>query len=191
VGGRRFPRSFFARSALEVAPELLGHRLVRRTTDGRRLEARIVEVEAYEPDDPASHAFRGPSARNASMFGRPGSLYVYLIYGLHHCINVVTGPTGVGSAVLLRAASPLRGLVGPEVCRGPGKLAQALEVDRSLDGADLVTGSLVWLLRDDLDPIEIAVGPRVGITAGAERPWRFWIDGDPSVSRPTSARSPR
>jgi len=194
----RSPRRTFARPATEVAPELLGQVLARRLSDGRVLRARIVETEAYEQDDPASHAYRGRTSRVRVMFGPPGHLYVYFTYGMHHCMNVVTGPKGTGSAVLLRAAQPLEGMDRMSVrrgtdrildlCRGPGRFAQAFEVDRSLDGADLVRGSEIWIERDPKAvPANIHNGPRVGIRVGTDRPWRFWIDGPwVSLSRPAA-----
>jgi DNA-3-methyladenine glycosylase len=199
----RLPRRSFARPATEVAPELLGHVLARRLPGGGVLRARIVETEAYEQDDPASHAYRGPTSRVRVMFGPPGHLYVYFTYGMHHCMNVVTGPDGTGSAVLLRAAEPLEGMDHMSIrrstdrvrdlCRGPARLAQAFDVDRSLDGADLVRGSEIWIERD---PAAVAAtircGPRVGIRVGIDLPWRFWIDGPwVSVSRRTAVPSPR
>ena len=129
---------------------MLGRILIRRLGSGVRLAARIVETEAYEPHDPASHAYRGRTARNAVMFGTPGHLYVYFTYGMHHCMNAVTGPTDVGMAVLIRAAEPIEGVAemralrGREpmrdLCSGPAKLCQAFGVDRALNGTDLVRG---------------------------------------------------
>ncbi|MHB1854463.1 MAG: DNA-3-methyladenine glycosylase, partial [Acidimicrobiales bacterium] len=145
VRGRRLPRSFYARDVLEVAPELLNKVLVCGNRAGR-----IVEVEAYRGgEDPASHAYKGPTARNASMFGPPGRLYVYFTYGMHWCANVVCMPEGTAQAILLRALSPLAGLEemraarpaarrDRDLCRGPARLCQALGIDRSYDGADLV-----------------------------------------------------
>jgi DNA-3-methyladenine glycosylase len=192
-------RRSFARPATEVAPELLGQILARRLSDGCVLRARIVETEAYEQDDPASHAYRGRrTPRVRAMFGPPGHLYVYFTYGMHHCMNVVAGPTGTGSAVLLRAAQPLEGMDRMSVrrgtdrivdlCRGPGRFAQAFEVDRSLDGADLVRGSEIWIERGPRAASAIVrSGPRVGIRVGTDRPWRFWIDGPwVSLSRPAA-----
>ena len=191
---RRLPRSFFARPSPEVGPDLLGRILVRKVADGRLLTARIVEAEAYQEDDPASHSFRGRTNRTEVMFGPPGHAYVYFTYGMHHCMNVVTGSTGEGSAVLLRAAEPLEGLeemarrrgtTDPRaLCSGPGRLCQALGIDRAENGLDLVRGRLLWLLEGaPVAPSTISVGPRVGITSGTERPWRFSVQGDRFVSR--------
>ena len=190
--GARLPRNFYARPALQVAPDLLGMVLVRRSPSGARVAARIVETEVYRPDDEASHSFRGPTARNATMFGPPGHLYVYFTYGMHHCANVVTG-TGEGSAVLLRSAEPLEGhsvmrrrrggRSELELCRGPAKLTQAFGLTRKQDGVDL-TGDTIRIERGASVPRRaIARGPRVGISSGRERPWRFWIEGDLYVSR--------
>jgi len=167
---------------------------VRKVGDGTLLTARIVEAEAYQEDDPASHSFRGRTHRTEVMFGPPGHAYVYFTYGMHHCMNVVTGSTGEGSAVLLRAAEPLEGLEemarrrgtnDPRaLCSGPGRLCQALGIDRAENGLDLVRGRLLWLLEGaPVAPSTISVGPRVGITSGTERPWRFSVQGDRFVSR--------
>lgn len=191
---RRMPRSFFARPSPEVGPDLLGRILVRRVGDGTLLTARIVEAEAYQEDDPASHSFRGRTNRTEVMFGPPGHAYVYFTYGMHHCMNVVTGSTGEGSAVLLRAAEPLEGLeemarrrgtTDPRaLCSGPGRLCQALGIDRAENGLDLVHGRRLWLLEGaPVTPSKISVGSRVGITSGTERPWRFSVQGDRFVSR--------
>ncbi len=188
---QRLSRSFYARAAHEVAPDLLGQVLVRVFPDGSRASVRIVEVEAYGPDDPASHAFRGETPRNAVMFGPPGHLYVYFTYGMHHCMNVVTGGTAEGSAVLLRAAEPLEGEeemvlrrgreVPLDLCSGPGRLAQALAVDRRDDGIDLVAGDGLWLEASPrAEPV--AVGNRVGVHETSRR-WRYWLEGSPFVSR--------
>jgi DNA-3-methyladenine glycosylase len=173
--------------------------LVRRLPDGRALAARIVETEAYQEDDPASHSFRGPTERTRVMFGPPGHLYVYFTYGMHFCMNVVTGRTHEGSAVLLRAAEPLDGLDAMRerrgvddvhlLCSGPGRLCQALEVTRADDGLDLVRGSPMWLLEGaPVPPREVAVTTRVGIRLGVARRWRFAVRGDPFVSRGRPAR---
>jgi DNA-3-methyladenine glycosylase len=191
---RRLPRSFFTRPSAEVGPDLLGRILVRRLGDRTLLTVRIVEAEAYQEDDPASHSYRGRTSRTEVMFGPPGHAYVYFTYGMHHCINVVTGSTGEGSAVLLRAAEPLEGLEemarrrgtnDPRaLCSGPGRLCQALGIDRAENGVDLVRGRELWLLEGTAaPPSSISVGSRVGITSGIERPWRFFVRGDRFVSR--------
>jgi DNA-3-methyladenine glycosylase len=191
---RRLPRSFFTRPSPEVGPDLLGRILARRVGDGTLLTARIVEAEAYQEDDPASHSFRGRTNRTEVMFGPPGHAYVYFTYGMHHCMNVVTGSTGEGSAVLLRAAEPLEGLEemarrrgtnDPRaLCSGPGRLCQALGIDRAENGLDLVRGRQLWLLEGaPVIPTKISFGSRVGITSGTERPWRFSVRGDRFVSR--------
>ena len=186
-------RNFYARSALEVAPDLLNKVLV--AADGRA--GRIVEVEAYRgEDDPGSHGFRGPTKRNATMFGAPGHLYVYFTYGMHWCANVVAETDGVAAAVLLRALTPLEGLEamyaarGPaarterDLCSGPAKLTQALGIDGALDGADLVSGDRgVTIVDDDQPPPTPAVTTRIGLTNGAELPWRFHIEGTADISR--------
>jgi DNA-3-methyladenine glycosylase len=179
---------------VEVAPDLLGRTLVRVLPGGERLSARIVEVEAYREDDPASHSYRGRTGRTEIMFGPPGRLYVYFTYGMHFCMNVVTGADGEGSAVLLRAAEPLegldamaanRGLADPRLlCAGPGRLCQAMAVGRAENGADLVRGGDVRIERGLAVPAEeIASGPRVGITVATEQPWRFVAAGSPFLSR--------
>ena len=157
-----------------------------------------MEVEAYcGEEDPGSHAFRGRTARNATMFGRGGHLYVYFTYGMHWCANAVCGEEGVASAVLLRAAAPLRGLdemraARPRArrdrdrCSGPAKLCQALGLDRSHDGADLVSGDQGVSIVDDAVPPPAVPGNsvRIGLTAGADARWRWFVPGDPNLSRP-------
>lgn len=179
---------FFAALAVpapEAAPALLGAVI----GDGE-VAVRIVEVEAYGgPDDPASHAYRGLSARNAAMFGPPGSVYTYLSYGMHICINVVCGQDGVGAAVLLRAGEVVSGHEAAlrrrggqkDLARGPGRLGQVLGASLGDSGADLRTGRL--RLVPPGVPADVACGPRVGISRAMERPWRFWIPDDPFVSR--------
>jgi DNA-3-methyladenine glycosylase len=195
----RLPRTFFARAAPAVAPDLLGHVLARRLADGTLLTARIVETEAYEPDDPASHSFRGETPRNAVMFGPPGRLYVYFTYGMHFCMNVVTAREGVGSAVLLRASEPLEGIermasnrgrtAVHELCSGPARWCQAFAVDRALNGEDLVAGSSMWIEYREAVASFVS-GPRVGVREGTDRDWRFSIKDDPFVSkRRPAARS--
>ena len=191
---RRLPRSFYERPAVTVAPALLGRTLVCRAPDGTRLAGRIVETEAYEPGDPASHSFRGMTMRNAVMFGAAGHLYVYFTYGNHWMMNVVTRGESEGSAVLLRALEPLAGLAtmarargrdrALDLCSGPGKLAQALWVGRSLDGADLVRGHDVWIEAGTPPPPSgVATSVRVGIRFGLEHRWRYFVRADPFVSK--------
>ena len=185
---------WFGRDALEVAPELL-HKVITVVDGGALRSARIVEVEAYAEGDAASHAFRGPTQRNAVMFGPPGRLYVYFTYGMHWCANVVTGPSGSGQAVLLRAAEPLAGTAlmtvarkgAPErdLCRGPARLAQALGIDRGDDGRRLGAPGLrrIRIVDDGVPPPSTpAVGPRVGITKAAAHPWRWWVGDSAWVS---------
>lgn len=196
----RLPRSFYARSALRVAPELLGRVLVRRLADGTRLAARLVETEAYLPDDPASHAFRGPTRRNEVMFGPPGRLYVYFTYGNHWMMNAVTGRAGEGTAVLLRAAEPLQGLEvmagyrgrdhPRDLCSGPGKLAKAFGISGVQNGHDLVVGSDLYVLEGrPVTRSHVSRTTRVGVTRGAERRWRFIVTEDPFVSRARPSRA--
>jgi DNA-3-methyladenine glycosylase len=172
------PTSFFARSALEVAPELLNKVLVAGPCRGR-----ICEVEAYTADDPASHSFGGRTARNAAMFGPPGTWYVYLIYGMHLCLNVVTADHGVGEAVLLRGVIPLdgvdvmqrrRGRSGSRsLTDGPAKLCQAFAVERSLSGSSAIEGD-VFIIDDGVAPPAVPTRTtRIGITKGTDRPWRY------------------
>jgi DNA-3-methyladenine glycosylase len=167
---------------------------VRRLADGTRLSGRIVETEAYEPGDPASHGFRRRTAFNDTMYGPPGRLYVYFTYGHHWMMNAVTRVDGEPSAVLLRAVEPVegadhmaanRGRDGlTDLCSGPGKLTQALEVDRSLDAADLVRGPDVWIEAGPiLEPGAIGAGIRVGVSDGLDREWRFVERESPFVSR--------
>ena len=181
------PREFFARSVHEVAPELIGVTLL---VDG--VGGRIVEVEAYDQEDPASHGFRGPTPRNAAMFGPPGHAYVYRSYGIHWCLNFVCADVAVADAVLLRALEPTHGVevmrgrrgVGDDrlLCAGPGRLCQALGVTRDHDGRALDEPPFEVRARET-EP-EIAVGPRVGITKAAERPWRYGLAASRFLSRP-------
>jgi DNA-3-methyladenine glycosylase len=189
------PQSFYLRDPVVVAPELLNKLLVVGERSGR-----IVEVEAYCGSiDPGSHAFRGPTPRNAVMFGPGGGLYVYRSYGIHWCANVVCGPEGVGEAVLIRALAPVSGVAGMraartqgqihplaerDLCRGPGRLCQALGITVAYNGADLVTGDRGVRVMDDgvAPPAQPGVSVRVGLSKGAEFPWRFFVTGDRHVS---------
>ena len=179
-------RRFYDRDPLSVAPDLIGRLLVSDLPAGR-VTGRIVEVEAYCGfADPASHAYRGVTRRNAVMFGPPGHLYVYFSYGMHHCANVVCEPAGSPGAVLLRAVEPHAGLalmasrrggVAPRaLCRGPGRLAQAFGIDLALDGADLVTGPVgIWGPARRSGPV--AASRRIGISKATEQLWRFFEPG--------------
>ena len=222
------PRNFFARPSVEVAPDLLGCVLEHETADGL-VAVELTEVEAYAGrSDPASHAYRGKTARNAVMFGPPGHAYVYFTYGMHFCVNMVClGEEGSASAVLLRAGRIIAGeglararrtrgatAIAPrDLARGPARLCQALAINRSQDGADVVSaGSPLRMLSGAGSPARSAVpalgngtlilpatprrivtGPRVGVSSAAEIPWRFWYDGDPTVSvyRPHVPRRPK
>lgn len=189
----RARREFFARSARIVARDLIGCFLV-HDLDGERLVGRIVEVEAYESrGDAASHSARGPTPRNASMFGPPGHAYVYLSYGVHHCFNVVTAEEGVGEAVLIRALEPLCGLesmrarrggvADRDLCRGPGRMARALGFELEHDGVDLVRGSIGVHVPTGRSRPRIDRGPRIGITKSIDLPLRFVERGSRHASR--------
>lgn len=178
-------RSFYDRPAEVVAPELLGMLLVRRLKGEDRI-GRIVETEAYlGSHDLAAHSSKGRTARTEAMFGEPGHAYVYLIYGMYNCLNVVTGPGDNPSAVLIRALEPISGVEG--TTNGPGRLCRALEIDRSLYGHDLLGGELYIAHPDDpQEPFEIAEGPRIGVDYSgdwARKPYRFTIAGNPFLSR--------
>lgn len=182
---RRLPVAFFRRPALEVAPDLLGRTLCRRRDRRDLIRGRIVEVEVYDgPDDRASHAYRGMTPRNRPMFSRGGIAYVYFVYGMHHCLNVVTGETGYPAAILIRAAEISR---GSRLASGPGRLCRAFAIDRSLDGVSL-SGRVLWLEEGrPVPPDRIAVTPRVGVDyAGewADRPYRFLDSWSSAVSGP-------
>jgi len=197
------PREFFARLSVPVAPDLLGCVLEHHTEAGL-VAVELTEVEAYAgASDPASHAYRGKTARNAVMFGPPGHAYVYFTYGMHFCVNLVCLGNGSASAVLLRAGRIIEGeelarsrrtrgttkIPFRDLARGPARLCQALDIDRSLDGADVcVPESPLRMRWPDASTTARSVdrkvlsGPRVGISAAAEVPWRFWVEGDPTVS---------
>jgi DNA-3-methyladenine glycosylase len=178
---------FFARSVHDVAPDLIGATLL---VDG--VGGRIVEVEAYDHEDPASHGFRGRTARNASMFGPPGRAYVYRSYGIHWCLNLVCEEEGVANAVLLRALEPTHGLDAMRarrgldderlLCSGPGRLCRALGVTRAHDGLALDRPPFGLLERDG--HVEIVRGPRIGLTRAADLPWRYAEAGSRFLSRP-------
>jgi DNA-3-methyladenine glycosylase len=170
----------------EVAPELIGVTLLVNGVGGR-----IVEVEAYDHEDPASHGYGGRTRRNASMFGPPGHAYVYRSYGIHWCLNLVCDDEGIANAVLLRALEPTHGLAEMRarremddprlLCSGPGRLCQALGVTREHDG--LALDRPPFDLRAREEPVEIVTGPRIGITRAAELPWRYTEAGSRYLSR--------
>jgi DNA-3-methyladenine glycosylase len=201
-------RSFFDRPVLDVARDLLGRVLVRDTPQGP-IELRLTEVEAYAgQQDPGSHAYRGRTDRNAVMFGEPGHAYVYFTYGMWHCLNLVCGPYGTASAVLLRAGEVVSGAElartrrptarrDTELAKGPARLATALGVDRALDGCDVCpppgagTAPFRVLAGEPVAADRIRSGPRTGVSGeGAVHPWRYWIADEPTVS-PYRAHAPR
>jgi len=186
--GRRLPRSFYARKTVSVARELLGKVLVYDGPAGRRA-ARIVEVEAYlGARDPASHAYRGPTPRTAPMFGPPGRSYVYFVYGMYHCLNVVTESDGVAGAVLLRGAEPLAGFEGfsPRALAGPGKLARAFGLTTKHTNLDLVRSALSIRNARPVPSPRVVRSVRVGLNdhATTNKPWRLYARGSFGVSRP-------
>jgi DNA-3-methyladenine glycosylase len=201
VTGRVAARAFFNRPAVAVAPDLLGCVVEHETADGL-VGVRLTEVEAYSGDvDPASHAYRGQTPRNAVMFGEPGHLYVYFTYGMHFCANVVCEGVGMASAVLLRAGEVVEGAelatyrrggtVSRDLARGPARLTIALGIGRDDNGLDVCNpGSGVRLRRVRATARPLLAGPRVGVSAGAQTPWRFWLDGEPTVS-PYRAHVPK
>jgi DNA-3-methyladenine glycosylase len=185
---------------LDVAPRMLGA-VLRHTTGEGTVAVRITEVEAYDGQgDPGSHAFNGRTRRNQVMFGPPGHLYVYFTYGMHHCCNVVVGPEGAASAVLLRGGEVVEGLdvarsrrprsTDRDLARGPARLCQALALDLGQDGADLTAGP-VTLTPAAKPSRKVSTGPRVGLRLAADRPWRFWLTGERTVStyRPAVPRT--
>jgi DNA-3-methyladenine glycosylase len=195
------PRAFFARHAVEVAPDLLGCVIEHQTPAGLVAVA-LTEVEAYAGEtDPASHAYRGKTRRNAVMFGPPGHAYVYFTYGMHFCVNLVCLGEHSVSAVLLRAGQVIAGAdlarsrrsgrgvnhaVGArDLARGPARLCQALAIDRDLDGADACAPGSPLRVLPPATPVrsaQVISGPRVGVSAAAQVPWRFWLEGEPTVS---------
>jgi DNA-3-methyladenine glycosylase len=199
------PREFLDRPVLDIAPDLLGRVLVRETDDGP-IGLRLTEVEAYDgPNDPGSHAYRGRTARNDVMFGPPGHVYVYFTYGMWHCMNLVCGPVGRASAVLLRAGEIIEGAElarerrlsarnDKELAKGPARLATALGVDRSLNGADACApdgGPFRLLSGTPVPPDQVRNGPRTGVAGdGGVHSWRFWVTNDPTVS-PYRAHVPK
>jgi len=181
-------RDFYRRPTLEVARDLLGKTLIREFESGERLVGEIVEVEAYDgPEDRACHSAHGRTARTEVVFGPAGYAYVYLVYGLHHCLNIVTEKPG--AAVLIRALKPFFIKLTTEevgITSGPGKLCRWMRIDRSLNGWDLTRGEQLWLEEGSGERLEIASSPRIGISYAGEwaaKPWRLYLKGSPFVSR--------
>jgi DNA-3-methyladenine glycosylase len=182
-----------AQSSVEVAQRLLGSWLVREQ-DGELMVGSIVETEAYDRTDAASHSFKGKTPRTEVLFGPSGQAYVYFTYGMHYCMNVVTGKEGEGSAVLIRALEPIQGLErmrrnrphvsDQQLLNGPAKLCQALHINRQQNGHDLQKPPLQLVLQSPLPPTKIVQTTRVGITRDTHRPWRFYIRDSPFISRP-------
>jgi DNA-3-methyladenine glycosylase len=193
--GRRLT-AFFGRSVHEVAPDLIGATLLVGDI-GRQVGGPIVEVEAYHHTEPAAHSYRGPTARNAVMFGPPGRVYVYRSYGIHWCINFVCEPAGSASAVLIRALMPEWGLATMRqrrgvtderlLCSGPGRLCQALGITHAHNGLSL--DAAPFALHKRAGAVEVVSGPRIGITKAVELPWRYGLAGSRFVSRPFGGRS--
>jgi DNA-3-methyladenine glycosylase len=181
----QLPRSFYARPTVDVARDLLG-KVIRRGA----VSARIVETEAYlGVGDPAAHSARGLTRRTKVIFGPPGHLYVYLIYGMHHCMNIVAEPAGVAGCVLIRAVEPIADVAIP--CNGPGKLTRALGITIDHYGADLTRGPITLHAPPSPEPFEIGISPRIGISKAAELPLRFFIKDNPFVSRAVSRSTSR
>jgi len=187
----RLGRTFFSRYTPQVAKDVLGSTLVRRM-DEKVLRCKVVEVEAYRgADDPASHAYRGLTKRTSVMFGEPGHAYVYLSFGVHHCLNLTTEVEGEPGAVLVRAVEPLEGIEEmrrrrsveelTDIASGPGKLTQALGIDLSLNGEDLARSKKLFLLSGGKGG-RVAVSPRIGISSAQDRLWRYYLEGNPFVS---------
>ena len=184
---------FLKGDSLQVAKQLLGCVLVRQL-DGQRLIGRIVETEAYHQTDPASHSYNGQTPRTDIMFGPAGFLYVYFTYGMHYCMNVVTGEKGEGSAVLIRALEPLEGVAvmqerrhgvpDIQLTNGPAKLCQALGVDKAMNGHDLRHPPLELQIQPPLKVQDIVQTTRIGISKAQDQPWRFYIAGNKYVSKP-------
>ncbi len=201
MSGKIIELDWFDRSAVTIAPALIGCTLVRKLTDGNELRGTIVETEAYQAGDPACHAYRKQTSRNRIMFGAAGYIYVYLIYGIYHCVNVVTDKDGEPSAVLIRALEldsntlnsiSLKPKQKPErAAAGPGKLCKVMQIDLNLYGAKLEEGGQIWLefpsiewqSQLDLGEIELIQTTRIGLTQGVELPWRWYQKGCRAVSK--------
>jgi len=187
---KRLSRAFFSRSVHEVAPDLIGATMLFAGAGGR-----IVEVEAYHHTDPAAHSFRGPTSRNAVMFGPPGYAYVYRSYGIHWCVNFVCEPKGSASAVLIRAIEPTVGLAAMRrrrgiaderlLCSGPGRVCDALRITHAHNGLALDEPPFALFARTDA--VEVIAGPRIGLTKAVEKPWRYGLKGSRFLSKPFKA----
>lgn len=182
---------FLGRPASVVAPQLLGC-ILEREVDGDVIRVKIVETEAYDQTDAASHSYNGRTQRTDIMFGAPGHLYVYFTYGMHHCCNIVTDQEGIGSAVLIRAVEPIEGedilrrfrpSEGIDISNGPAKLCQALGIDRRMNGHDLALSPLKLIIQPALKPEKITQTTRIGISKAKDALWRFCITDNPYVSR--------
>jgi DNA-3-methyladenine glycosylase len=188
---KRLTKAFFRRSVHEVAPDLIGAMLLFKGVGGR-----IVEVEAYHHTDPAAHSFRGPTVRNAVMFGPPGYTYVYRSYGIHWCLNFVCELAGSASAVLIRALEPTEGLPLMRrrrglsdvrlLCAGPGRVGQALGITVTHNGMPLDEAPFALFARTG--EVDIIAGPRIGITKAAEKPWRYGLKGSSFLSQPFASK---
>ncbi len=182
---------YLTKSASDVAPLLLGC-ILEREIDGKLVRVKIVETEAYEQNDAASHSYKGKTPRTEIMFGEAGHLYVYFTYGMHYCCNVVTGKEGEGSAVLIRAVEPIEGeecmqelrkVSGKQISNGPAKLCQALAIDKKLNGHDLSASPLKLIIQNPLDRTNITISKRIGISQAKDVLWRFYITGNEYVSK--------
>ena len=190
------PREFYLQDTIDVAQSLLGKLVARHLPTGETLSGIIVETEAYLTGDPACHAYRGRTPRNATLFGPPGHAYVYFTYGMHMMLNLVCAPEGIAEGVLIRALEPVEGIETMrqnrggivdvrQLTSGPGKLAAALEITRQeFDGMDVTDPqSDLQVLQNDYPPFETVTTTRIGITHGADMPWRYYVAGNPYVSR--------
>jgi len=177
---KALPRSFYARNTITVAKQLLGKYIVRKI-GARKLIGRIVETEAYLDNDPASHAYRGITPRCAPMFEYPGRAYIYFIYGTHYCLNFVTEKRGKAGAVLIRAIEPVIGIRSST--NGPGKLTKALKVDKKLNRADLTKGELI-IASGKPSRFAVVKTKRIGLSKASSKPYRFYIKGNPFISKP-------
>jgi DNA-3-methyladenine glycosylase len=191
---------WLSRDSTLIAPEIIGCTLVRQMPDGSCVRGMIVETEAYAPEDPAMHAYRRPTARNRVMFGQAGIAYVYLIYGIYHCLNIVTDRVNIPSAVLIRALqldilpdwiTPPQQRKPDRVAAGPGKLCRALQIDLTLNATPFQPGQGLWLehrppqFQQQLDAGQLSLTQttRIGLTKGVDLPWRWYLTGNPAVSR--------